>query len=160
LSNDNEHHFPWKVDWIEGGSMNGPEWIDHFRACSNELATPKVLLCPSQKDKTLAPDWFNIAGYDNVSYFAGLTAADENSQSLLSGDSNILGGGGGADPYWVGLQSIDGFWENNVHVKRGHLVLSDGSVRMTTSKNLQEQIASSLSAGSTNVTLSKPQGTL
>ncbi|MEY2411011.1 MAG: hypothetical protein QOF48_3681 [Verrucomicrobiota bacterium] len=159
-SNDNEHHFPWKVDVTDGGSLNAPQWVDHFRVVSNELATPKVLLCPREDGKTQAPDWLNIAGFDNVSYFAGLTADDENAQSLLTGDGNILGGGGGFDPYWISLKSLDGFWENNVHIKRGHLAISDGSVQMTSSQLLQAQIAAALNAGSTNVTLSKPQGTL
>ena len=164
-SNDNEHHFPWKVDVTDGGSLPSPglpppAWIEHFRACSNELVAPKVLLCPREEGKSVATDWLNIAGFDNVSYFAGFTADDENPQTLLTGDGNIIGGGGGFDPYWLSLKSIDGFWENNVHVKRGHLALSDGSVQMSTSKNLQEQIAAALNAGSTNVILSKPQGTL
>src|SRR6185503_8521209 len=64
------------------------------------------------------------------------------------------------EPYWVSLKSIDAYWENNMSVKRGNLALSDGSVQMTTSKQLQEQIAAALNAGSTNVTISKPQGTL
>jgi prepilin-type N-terminal cleavage/methylation domain-containing protein len=159
-SNDNEHHFPWKVDVADGGSLNAPDWIDKFRVASNELVTPKVLLCPREDGKTLAPDWLNIAGFDNVSYFAGITAEEENPQTMLTGDNNIIGGGGGFEPYWVSLKSIDGFWDANVHVKRGHLALSDGSVQMTTSKVLQEQIAAALNAGATSVTNSKPQGTL
>ena len=164
-SNDNEHHFPWKVDVTDGGSMASPgltipAWIEHFRACSNELVAPKVLLCPREEGKTVASDWLNIAGFDNVSYFAGLTADDENPQTLLTGDGNIIGGGGGYEPYWISLKSIDAYWENNIHFKRGHLGLSDGSVQMTNSKLLQEQVAAALNAGSTNVTVSKPQGTL
>jgi len=160
-SNDNDHRFPWKVDWLnDGGSLNAPEWIDHFRVASNELVTPKILVCPREERKTIAPDWLSIAGFDNVSYFAGLTADDENPQTLLSGDSNIIGGGGGMEPYWVSLRSIDATWENTIHINRGHLGLSDGSVKIQNTKALREQISAALSVGSTNVTISKPQGTL
>ena len=69
-SNDNEHLFPWKVDFTEGGSLNAPEWIDHFRVASNELVTPKILVCPKDTGRVPAPDWLSIAGLDNVSYLA------------------------------------------------------------------------------------------
>src|SRR3954466_4606019 len=36
-SNDNGEKFPWQVDVLEGGSLGSVEWIDHYRAASNEL---------------------------------------------------------------------------------------------------------------------------
>src|SRR5262245_60535194 len=69
-SNDNDHRFPWKVSVSDGGSiLTPPEWIDHFRAASNELITPKVLTCPKDTVKTTSTDWGSTAGLDNVSYF-------------------------------------------------------------------------------------------
>ena len=160
-ANDNDHTFPWRVDVSDGGSMNPLGlWIDHFRVCSNELTTPKILVCPRQEGKTIAPDWVDIAGFDNVSYFVGLTASDEQPLSILTGDGNIIGGAGAFESSWFNLKSIDGYWDGNVHVKRGHLALTDGSVSMTSSKQLQEQIVAAFTAGATNVVLSKPQGTL
>ena len=43
---------------------------------------------------------------------------------------------------------------------RGNVVLSDGSVHTWTSRQFRDQIALELATGSTNVVLSKPQGTL
>src|SRR4051794_22193230 len=80
---DNGNKFPWDIEPDEGGSQGAsfgpsfvqqavaPLWIDHFRCASNELVTPKVLVCPFDQRVQVAPDWFYIAGYDNVSYFAG-----------------------------------------------------------------------------------------
>jgi prepilin-type N-terminal cleavage/methylation domain-containing protein len=160
-ANDNEHTFPWRVDFTEGGSMNPlGQWIDHFRVCSNELTTPKILVCPRQEGKAVAPDWVDIAGFENVSYFVGFTASDEQPLSILTGDGNIIGGSGVFESAWYNLKSVDGYWDGKVHVKRGHLALSDGSVSMTSSKQLQEQIVAAFTGGATNVVLSKPQGTL
>jgi prepilin-type N-terminal cleavage/methylation domain-containing protein len=159
-ANDNDGKFTWQVDMADGGSKDSPEWIDHFRACSNELTTMKVLVCPVDKAKTVADQWSGSGGLDNVSYFAGTTAEESNPQALLIGDNNMLGGGGGIDIYWntaVGT-SIDATWDQTVHVNRGVITLSDGSVRMTTTPVLRELILTVLTSGATNVTISKPQG--
>jgi prepilin-type N-terminal cleavage/methylation domain-containing protein len=166
-SNDNDGKFPWDVEIAEGGSKDAEAlatWADYFRTASNELVTPKILTCPKNKDKTVMDQWPNLAGLDNIGYFAGLTVKESNPQSLLMGDYNVTGGGGGLAPFWVPDGSIDVQWDNTVHVLRGILTLSDGSVRMTTTPQLKEHISSALTSGSggTNekVIISLPQGTL
>jgi type II secretory pathway pseudopilin PulG len=58
----------------------------HFRALSNELRSPKILVCPADKQKTVAPN-FNEGFSDvNASYFIGADAAEHLPQSLLAGD--------------------------------------------------------------------------
>jgi prepilin-type N-terminal cleavage/methylation domain-containing protein len=160
-ANDNEGHFPWAVDWTEGGSKDAPEWADHFRAVSNELVTTVLLVCPVDRARMPAPNWASTAGQDNISYFVGLTADESKPQTLLSGDSNIIGGGGGLNPYWSSAvgSSIDATWENTVHGERGNIGLSDGSVLTMITPRLRDQISAALSSGSTNVVISKPQGT-
>ena len=118
----------------------------------------------------MTDDWLNLAGLDNISYFAGLAVKESNPQSLLTGDHNITGGGGGLSPTWFPKSSIDVAWDKDVHVLRGIITLSDGSVRMTTTPQLKEQISSALTSGTgeadatggTNgsVVISLPQGTL
>jgi len=159
---DSDGHFPWVVGITNGGSKDAPEWADHFRACSNELSTPKILVCAAQLEKKVITDWSLLAGEDNVSYFFGVDATETKPETILAGDSNVLGGGGGLDPFWNSFigTSIDAVWDNNVHVNKGNLALSDGSVQMVNTLELQAQISSALSTGSTNVVFSKPRGTL
>jgi len=159
-ANDHEGRYPWKVDMDEGGSMNSPEWAEHIRVMSRELVMLNLLVCPFDKERKPAPDWASLAGFDNVSYFLGMNA-EQSRMTLLSGDAAFIGGGGGVDPYWnsyVG-SSIDATWDS-MHSGRGNVVLSDGSAHTWTSRQLREQIAFELGSGSTNVVLSKPQGTL
>jgi prepilin-type N-terminal cleavage/methylation domain-containing protein len=161
-ASDNDGMFPWFVEMTQGGSKAAPEWVDNFRACSNEFVTPKILVCPAQKEKRPLDDWPLLTGQDNVSWFFGLDAEETKPQTILAGDSNIIGGGGGLDPYWNTFlgSSIDATWDDTAHVRKGNLTLSDGSVQMVNTLELQAQILSALSAGSTNVTFSKPRGVL
>jgi prepilin-type N-terminal cleavage/methylation domain-containing protein len=159
-ADDNGGKFPWAVELTAGGSKDAPEWVDHFRVCSNELGSVKILVCPSQKEKKAAANWAMMTGLDNISYFAGLTAEETKPQSLLSGDSNILGGGGGLDPHWsISLGgSIDATWDGTIHGERGHIVRGDGSVQKLATFALRDQISAAIAGGTTNVVISKPQG--
>lgn len=157
---DNDGKFPWQIEMDDGGSKDTPEWIDHFRVASNEIATTKILVCPMQDEKIVAAHWDTAAGLENVSYFAGLTAEETRPQTPLIGDGNMIGGGGGVVLYWnifLG-DSIDATWQNTVHKERGNLGLADGSVRLTTTLVLRDQISAALVNGLTNVVVSKPQG--
>ena len=48
-ANDNGGRLPWVVPNEEGGSLESVigygDWADHFRAISNLLETPKILVC-------------------------------------------------------------------------------------------------------------------
>jgi prepilin-type N-terminal cleavage/methylation domain-containing protein len=166
-ANENEGRYPWAVDPNEGGSMNTTIWADHMRVMQKELENFNILLCPFDKDRTPAPDWESLAGADNVSYFIGITAV-QTRLTLLAGDDGFTGGGGGVDPFWNSAagSSIDATWESGGGSRRAHssgrgnVVLTDGSVHSWTSRQLRDQIALELATGSTNVVLSKPQGTL
>ena len=130
-----------------------------------DLDNFNTLICPFDKERKPAPDWESLAGLDNASYFLGLTAV-QTRLTMLSGDGGFTGGGGGVDPFWNSAagSSIDATWENTqgrTHGGgRGNVVLSDGSVHTWTSRQFRDQIALELATGSTNVVLSKPQGTL
>ncbi|HMJ65192.1 MAG TPA: prepilin-type N-terminal cleavage/methylation domain-containing protein [Candidatus Binatia bacterium] len=156
-AHEHEGQYPWRVDVNDGGSMNGPDWAQHLRVMERELANPNIFICPFDKERTPATDWPSLAGFDNVSYFLGFTAA-QSRLTLLSGDATFHGGGGGVDPFWNSQagSSIDATWPDG----RGNIVLTDGSVHMWTTRQFREQIALELATGSTNVVLSKPQGTL
>jgi prepilin-type N-terminal cleavage/methylation domain-containing protein len=163
-SNDNDHRFPWLTPPPDG-SQDSPVWTDHYTKAATEIVTPKIAVCPSDKDKTVARDWAAFRAPFNASYFVGLTAEEQQPLSLLTGDHNIIGGAGlyGTEtPNWTAAagSSIDAVWDNNVHVNRGHIALTDGSVHLTTTFVLQEFISSAISGGTTNVIIAKPQDVL
>jgi type II secretory pathway pseudopilin PulG len=161
-ANDNEEAFPWSVDVARGGSMGSIDWTDNFRALSNELSTPKILACPSDTEKTAHDRWTTLNGDRHISFFLGYDAHESKAQTILSGDRNVYGGGGGTDLSWntaVG-SSIDATWDDNMHVRQGYIILSDASVHHTTTSQLREQISAVLGNSGPNarVIFSLPRG--
>jgi prepilin-type N-terminal cleavage/methylation domain-containing protein len=159
-SHDNSDKFPWALTATNNGTMGTDNWTEHYRVCSNELQSPKILVCPSDRQKTPALNWAVLDGDRNVSFFAGLDADESKPASVLAGDRNVYGGGGGLDLSWNrGMgSSIDADWLNTIHVNKGEIGLSDGSVQQTKKSSLREQISTALTSGSQTVTFSLPRG--
>jgi prepilin-type N-terminal cleavage/methylation domain-containing protein len=159
---DNSDKFPWAEAITNGGSQGSADWTDHYRSCSNEFVTSKILLCPTDKDRFLHEEWETLTGDYHISYFVGLNAEETKPGTILAGDRNVFGGGGGLNPSWSAglLGSIDAAWESTMHVNSGNLCLSDGSVQQTTTSDLRDQISAGLAGGSTNVVFSMPRGVL
>lgn len=158
--NDNEDKFPWQLDSAKGGSLNSGDWTDHFRVASNELVTPKILLCPTDKQKIAGETWLTLDGDRHISFFVGLDADEAKPQTILSGDRNVVGGGGGVDLTWNTAlgSSIDATWDTSMHDSAGFVLLSEGSVQRISTAKLREHITTALSGGSTNVVFSLPRG--
>src|SRR5258705_8263973 len=83
-----------------GHPMANNPWL-HYSWISNQLGSPKVLMCPSDRRRKLAYSWGTEDGgllnvnYANksISYFVGTDAAlnkpyDQSQQHILSGDHN------------------------------------------------------------------------
>ncbi len=92
-SGDHEDHFPMAVATNKHGTQ---EWVDggnafrHFQALSNELNTPRVLVCPSDT-RPPAANFIRLQN-QNLSYFVGLDASEKEPAGMLSGDRNITNG--------------------------------------------------------------------
>jgi prepilin-type N-terminal cleavage/methylation domain-containing protein/prepilin-type processing-associated H-X9-DG protein len=159
-SNDNSDKYPWQLSVTNGGSFDSPDWTDHFRACSNELGTARILFCPADAKKRAATNWFSASGDANISYFIGTTSSEDRPQTILMGDSNVTGGDGGLDPQWSIFlgSSIDAAWDKTLHARKGNLALADGSVQQAKTDALRAQISAGLASGLTNVVFSKPRG--
>ena len=129
---DNSGKYPMQVSITNGGAM---EWVErgiasvHFQVMSNELSTPKVLLCPADVGRTSASS-FQTFNNSHLSYFVGAEAENTNPQGLLSGDANLLIGGVAVKSGLLELgtnQSVG--WSSTRHVLQGNVALADGSVQ-------------------------------
>ncbi|MGE3308792.1 MAG: prepilin-type N-terminal cleavage/methylation domain-containing protein [Limisphaerales bacterium] len=157
---DNGDKFPWSIPLSAGGSANSADWGDNFRACSNELSTPLILLCPADKTRKPALNWASMAADVSVSFLIGTNATENLPRLILLGDRNVTGGGGGLDPSWSTFlgSSIDAAWDKELHVRAGNLAMADGSVQSTKTPVLREIISAEIASGISNVVLSKPRG--
>jgi len=104
FSTDNGDRFPFEIMSTDGGTAdytNANQIGAQFQALSNELSTPKIVICPSDAGKTEATNWaaaFTNATYGTsagakkvatLSYSVCLDAAETYPQSFLSSDRNM-----------------------------------------------------------------------
>ena len=159
FSNDHQDKFPFNTLETDGGTVvlladiNNPLMsgtaVKIYTSLSNELVTPKVVVCNSDTRKTKASDFqggFNASS--QLSYFAGVTADEGKPQTILSGDRNIVGISGAFDKTapaasaesWGSDLDVPGLTPPGIHIKAGNIGLGDGSVQQVTDIGLRKQI--------------------
>ncbi len=144
---DNNDNYPMQVVATNGGAMEQAHLgsaYTVFLVMSNELSTPKVLLCPDETNRkrvranTFAPTApagsppgiVPFTSTNNLSYFVGLDADATNPNTIISGDDNF--NIGKVRPN-AGLLLLDTnspvTWTKGRHVYGGNVGLADGSVQ-------------------------------
>jgi len=102
-SGDNDDKYPFNVPGANGGTLEfcqtTPDGFDanafqHLLVMSNELSTPKILVCPNAATRTPASDWSALTSA-NVSYLvrSGPQLGEEHPEEVLVRcpfDGNIL----------------------------------------------------------------------
>jgi hypothetical protein len=92
-SGDHGGLYPTDVSITNGGAMelaaNG-DAAAVFQVMSNELSTPKILVCPADANHFRATNFSTDFSAKNISYFVGLDATNNsNPHMLLVGDDNF-----------------------------------------------------------------------
>jgi prepilin-type N-terminal cleavage/methylation domain-containing protein len=180
---DNNDRYPMAVYSQQGGAY---EYVHHttgnaglsaaplatapaqgkvFQVMSNELSTPKVLVCPADSFHTVAATNFGAVGsplgdfaLGKCSFFIGCDANESDPQMLLFGDMNIgLQGqaqaGTPASSRFTTAQVITSgavaqattgwAWSIDTHNKVGNICLSDGSVQQLSITGLKQAMQNS-----------------
>ena len=77
-SDDNESRYPWRLSPLNGGTQGEVQAWKHVQLIRNEISTPKVFKCPSDRDRDKANDWSAVPGLGfeamqngALSYFIG-----------------------------------------------------------------------------------------
>jgi prepilin-type processing-associated H-X9-DG protein len=109
-----------------------------YLTMSNELATPRILHCPSDTDGSEAESFTANFCNRNVSYFVGLIMPTNSPQTFSSGDDNFEISGVPVNPGLVDLSTNTPIsWTTARHNRTGNILMSDGSVLGTTSSSLR-----------------------
>ena len=172
FATDNGDLYPMSVPDAQGGSASAADLragvtlvYRHFLSFSNELQTPKIVLCPSDGlGRVEGVNWSTnrtrganaaqcFAGNSSVSYFVGFEADETLPQSLLSGDRNITNSdrtdiskgivfrfrmrARRNDPPCLLLSQVG---TKNIHDTAGNVALGDGSVQAFSTSKLREGI--------------------
>jgi hypothetical protein len=132
-SNDQGEKFPWQVSTNQGGTLELTESGDplpHFQAVSNELNTPKVLVCSSDTTRVRVASFDQFTNRSQLSYFVGLDADETRPNSILTGDRSVSTNG----QFHSGLigmaTSAPLNWAGGIHPPGlGNIGLGDGSAQ-------------------------------
>jgi prepilin-type N-terminal cleavage/methylation domain-containing protein/prepilin-type processing-associated H-X9-DG protein len=185
---DNGDRYPMLVPNTEGGPPNqayfsqaNQQWgatviSEAYGVMSNELSTPKILVCPSDERSAhtnfALPNSGSLATAlmlrnDYVSYALGKDASDTQPAMVLTADRNMVGDrAGGAYPAnvpnngygngpnkfaimgtnYVANSAIPA-WTDKMHQKQGNVGLADGSVQQHSTPKLREQFKTSGDTG-------------
>lgn len=142
FATDNGDLFPMALSMNAGGTLeltNAIEVFRHFQVMSNELSTPKILVCPTDSRQE-ATNWSGLRN-KNLSYFIGLNSSRTQPQSLLAGDRNLTTNGVPLQSGIIELStnSVVG-WSEQLHNSQGNIVLGDGSVQQVATPRLRDQV--------------------
>jgi prepilin-type N-terminal cleavage/methylation domain-containing protein/prepilin-type processing-associated H-X9-DG protein len=140
---DHDGRYPWQIAPPEASAGFTKTW-EHFILISNEIVTPKILLCPSDREsgKQQANVWSSLPSGDGygdlqnnaVSFFIATEATESQPLAHLIGDRNIVGGGTGScgaitpniNP--VRQPGPNGQWDSKIHQNAGNIGMCDGAV--------------------------------
>ena len=143
---DHEGKLPWLVAPTNEGSSTLTLAWQHFAVISNELVTPKVLHCATDKDRTKADAFTGANGLDTrgnsaISYGPGTEALELKTTMHIAVDRNITGNEGRIcslasilSPVITSLNPFSGNtgWTKELHNNEGNMALADGSAHQYT----------------------------
>ena len=142
---DSSDTYPMLRPASVGGSLefatNGAIYFT-FAVMSNEINTPKILICPSDTRRP-ATDFGPAFANSNLSYFVGVTAEETQPTMLLMGDRNLTNGPLPANRLLLLTTNSAPGWDQQIHKLRGNVALSDGSVQGTSTPRLRTMVTNS-----------------
>jgi len=147
---DHSEHFPMTLPETHSSTTNwvpAANAVEVFQAMSNELSTPYILYCPSDKNCRRALGFSKPLHSSNVSYFVNLTADESDPEGILTGDDNFeIGGAAIGSGLWEISSNTPTAWSGDRHRYSGNIAMADGSVQGFNNSMLRERLQS------TNVT--------
>lgn len=176
FATDNGDRFPMNVSTNEGGSSEfAPDtqatglpaqntWR-HFASLSNELSTPKIVICPSDSGREEANTYAQVVaanqnltrfnGNKHLSYFVGLEAEETRPQAFLAGDRNVTNQVRTQisqdmvvqlPPQTMSLPATRVGWTTDTHQDQGDVCMGDGSVQQLSTSRLKQALRDTDSA--------------
>jgi prepilin-type processing-associated H-X9-DG protein len=137
---DNDNKYPMQASPTNGGVMgligNRNAYL-LWQSMSNELSTPRVLLCPDDHEHIQTTDFTTNFSDANISYFFNLDADESNPKMILIGDDNLAVNGVRVPPGILNLSTNSSVaWTKERHNGTGNICLTDGSVQQDTTSGL------------------------
>jgi len=154
FATDNYDRFPFELSVNDGGTRElhaSGQPFHAFKALSNELSTPKITICPQDKQKKASETWTNFTD-ENLSYFLNIAVRSPNVTNSdyvtrrvgtmqpadwLGGDRNLTMNGRRVLPgrFRIATGASAGFG-HEFHGTWGNLLRADGSVEQISDAGL------------------------
>ena len=119
-----------QVPGTNGGSMEATiqsPRVPNFQAMSNELSTPKILVCPRDENRSPATSFASLTDRQ-LSYFLCQNPAEAGTPGLLTGDRNLTNAlvQGTRAIFFTTVLSLS--WTKEMHSRQGNVGFNNGSV--------------------------------
>ena len=140
---DNDDHFPMQVSVTNGGTMEltaSGMVSPHFQVMSNELSTPKILVCPNDENRSCVTSFTNNLTDKNLSYFVNVDASERDGAGLLSGDRNITNRAAAGGRLVNLTKGATIAWTREIHLENGNVCFADGSVERFANRAMDARI--------------------
>jgi prepilin-type processing-associated H-X9-DG protein len=128
---DNNALYPMHVSVTNAGTLElaaSGVVFPHFQTMSNELSTPKILLCPNDKERSCVTSFTSNLTDKALSYFVNINALEGDAASLLSGDRNIVNRVAAGSRLVDLTKGSSIAWTREIHSEKGNLCFADGRV--------------------------------
>jgi hypothetical protein len=144
---DNNDKMPMELSTNNGGArelMMQGNVSEIFRVMSNELCTPRILVCPADS-RTWVTNW-NQFDNQHLSYFVGVDAcyntnfSDASMSKFLFGDRNLTNGAGTDENILQLTANETAGWTKELHKSRGNICLANGSVLKLDNASLRDAV--------------------
>jgi prepilin-type N-terminal cleavage/methylation domain-containing protein len=112
-----------------------------WQTMSNELGSPKFLVCPDDSEHSAATNFLTGFSDANISYFLNLDGKETDPQMILDGDDNLTVDGTTIQRGIVNLSKNNSVaWTKERHHGAGNIGLADGSVQQVTSDGFKSAL--------------------
>lgn len=144
-SGDNGDLYPMAILTNQHGGplyANTDSMIRYFQVMSNELSTPKVLICPAEIERYPATNFGTGFANQHASYFIGLEADENRPNMFLSGDRTLDNGNLMNNGTMLLSSNQNLFWQpKKIHRGNGDVAMTDGSVSQLDNSRLKNAVA-------------------
>lgn len=111
-----------------------------FQTMSNELSTPKILVCPFDTDRTFVTNFADLNN-SHISYFVNPDANETYPQMITIGDRNLAVSNAPVSPGLLIVSSPNSIsWTSALHKNVGNIGYADGSVSEVSASGLQQAL--------------------
>ena len=128
---DNQDQLPMQVAGTNGGAKELTARgmvFPTFQVMSNELSTPKILICPQDVNRQAATNFALDLSDQNLSYFLCQDPSETGMPGVLAGDRNLTNLLVPGKRYVAFTTQLSLGWTKELHSQQGNVAFTGGSV--------------------------------